>query len=94
MPENSIEVKVAIALPGRQRMMTLELKNGATIADAITASRIVEDFPELDPSTLEVGVWGKSKSRETPLSDGDRVELYRPLIAEPKEARRRRAARR
>jgi uncharacterized protein len=92
MPENSIEVKLAIALPGRQRMMTLELKNGATIADAIHASKIAEDFPEVDPTSFQVGIWGKAKTRETLLTDGDRVELYRPLMAEPKEARRRRAA--
>lgn len=92
MPDNTVEVKLAVSLPGRSRMMTLELKSGATIADAIAASKIADAYPELDIAELEVGVWGKVKTRETVLQDGDRVEVYRPLMVEPKEARRRRVS--
>jgi uncharacterized protein len=92
MAENSIEVKVAFAMPGRQRMLTLELKQGATINDAINATKLLDEFPEIKRDQLQTGIWGKAFERSTKLQDGDRVELTRPLIIEPQEARRVRAA--
>jgi uncharacterized protein len=84
-------VEVAYAEPGRQFLRRLELDAGATVADAIAASDVAREFA-LDTDALTTGVWSKPRTREALLQDGDRVELYRPLTADPKEARRRRAA--
>ena len=65
---------------------------GATVADAIAASGLETAFA-IDVSNLAVGVWSKLVARDAPLTNGDRVEIYRPLTADPKEARRRRASR-
>jgi len=88
----TIDVEVAYAEPGRQFLRPLTLAVGATIADAIAASGLEAELG-IDASSLATGVWSKPKPRDTPLADGDRVELYRPLLADPKEARRRRATR-
>jgi len=86
----TIEVEVAYAEPARQFLRRVTLDAGATAVDAIAASGI-EDELRIDASSLACGIWSKPKPRDTPLADGDRVELYRPLLADPKEARRRRA---
>jgi uncharacterized protein len=86
----TIEVEVAYAEPKRQFLRRITLAAGATIADAIAASGLEAELGVV-ASSLAAGIWSKPKSRETPLADGDRVELYRPLTADPKEARRRRA---
>jgi putative ubiquitin-RnfH superfamily antitoxin RatB of RatAB toxin-antitoxin module len=86
-----MKVAVAIALPGRQEVIEVVLAPGATVADAIAAARIAERFPGLDPGRLEAGIWSRLVPRSTRLREGDRVELYRELAADPKEARRERA---
>jgi uncharacterized protein len=86
----TIEVEVAYAEPKRQFLRRITLAAGATIADAIAASGLEAELGVV-ASSLAAGIWSKPKPRETPLADGDRVELYRPLTADPKEARRRRA---
>jgi putative ubiquitin-RnfH superfamily antitoxin RatB of RatAB toxin-antitoxin module len=86
----TIEVEVAYAEPTRQFLRRVTLDAGATAADAIAASGIEAELG-IDASSLGCGIWSKPKPRDTPLADGDRVELYRPLLADPKEARRRRA---
>lgn len=73
--------------------MALELRRGASALDAIRASGVLERDPGIDVSTQPVGIWGRVVALETPLEEGDRVEIYRPLAMSPKEARRRRAAR-
>jgi putative ubiquitin-RnfH superfamily antitoxin RatB of RatAB toxin-antitoxin module len=88
----TIDIEVAYAEPARQFLRRLTLDAGATIADAIAASCLEAELG-IDASSLACGIWSKSKPRDTPLADGDRVELYRPLLADPKEARRRRATR-
>jgi hypothetical protein len=88
----TIEVEVAYAEPARQFLRRVTLDAGATIADAIAASKVEAELG-IDASSLATGIWSKPKPRDTPLSDGDRVELYRALLADPKEARRRRATR-
>ena len=88
----TIDVEVAYAEPERQFLRRLTLAADATIADAIAASELEAELG-IDASSLAAGVWSKPKPRDTPLADGDRVELYRPLLADPKEARRRRATR-
>ena len=87
----SVRIEVVLAMPGRQELVALEVASGSTLADAIAQSGLPEMFEgfELDPA--KVGIFGQKASLEQVLRDGDRVEIYRPLIADPKEARRQRA---
>ncbi len=87
----SLKVSVALALPGRQEVLELELAEGATVGDAIAAAALAQRFPGLDVAALEVGVWSRPCDRSTIVRDGDRVELYRPLQADAKAERRARA---
>lgn len=82
---------VAVALPGRQEVIELTLPAGATVGEAIAAARLGERFPGLDVGTLQAGIWSRPCGAEAALRDGDRVELYRPLAADPKALRRARA---
>ena len=91
MPER-ILVEVAYAEPSRQFLRRVELAAGATVEDAIDASGVAAACA-IEPPSLACGIWSKPVSRTTPLRDGDRVELYRPLKADPKDSRRRRAER-
>jgi putative ubiquitin-RnfH superfamily antitoxin RatB of RatAB toxin-antitoxin module len=86
-----IRVLVALAFPGRQEVLELEMPEGSTAGDAILAAKLGERFPGIDAGTLEVGVWSRVASAATVLREGDRVELYRALKADPKDARRARA---
>lgn len=86
-----IQVEVAYAEPHRQFLRRITLPQGANVADAIVASAIAVEFA-IDVDALATGIWYRSVTRGTALCDGDRVELYRPLQIDPKEARRRRAA--
>lgn len=90
MPELAVEVAYADA--ERQDLVSVILRPGATVRDAIDESAIAEAFPEVDLSIMSVGIWGRVVSRDHELADGDRVEIYRPLAVDPREARRRRAA--
>jgi len=86
-----LRVSVAIALPDRQEVIDLELPEGATAGDAIAAARIEERFPDLDAGKFKLGIWSRPCAAEAPLREGDRVELYRPLVADAKAQRRARA---
>ncbi|MFZ3322289.1 MAG: RnfH family protein [Usitatibacter sp.] len=86
-----MRIFVAIALPTGQEVVEIELPEGATVADAIAASKLESRFAGIDPGTVEVGVWGNRVERDGLLRDRDRVELYRALKADPKDQRRRRA---
>ena len=88
----TIVVEVAYAEPRRQFLRRFELPAGATVADAITVSGIEQAFG-IDAAVLDVGIWSKPAARDTVLGDGDRIEIHRALKADPKESRRRRAAR-
>ena len=88
----TIEVEVVYALPMRQTVIALKLQAGATLALAIERSAIAERHRELDLSRAKVGIHGRVCVPGTLLRDGDRVEIYRPLSADPKEIRRRAAA--
>ena len=83
-----IRVEVVLATPERQKLIELELTEGATVDDAVEGSRILRYFRELDRESLKTGIWGREASGDQVLSTGDRVELYRPLDIDPKEARR------
>ncbi|RKP52694.1 RnfH family protein [Trinickia fusca] len=85
-----LSIEVCYALPGAQTLIALSVPAGTTVRQAIEASGIVERHPEIDLTTAKVGVFGKLQPLEAPLADHDRVEIYRPLIVDPKLARQRR----
>ena len=85
----TLHVSVVAALPDRQEVIEVALPDGSSVDDALAASRVLERYPQL--AAAAVGLWSRKCRGETPLRDGDRVELYRPLVADPKEARRSRA---
>jgi putative ubiquitin-RnfH superfamily antitoxin RatB of RatAB toxin-antitoxin module len=87
-----IQVEVAYALPDHQVIIPLDVPLGSTVEDAVRASGILDTFSEIDLSQNKVGVFGKLTKLDAELRAKDRVEIYRPLIADPKEARKRRAA--
>jgi uncharacterized protein len=87
----SITVTVAFAAAYEQVVVEVTLRNGSTIGDAIARSDICARFPEIDPAAAKAGIWGKARDLKYELRDGDRVEIYRLLKADPKEARRARA---
>ncbi len=88
----TINVEVAYAEPEQQLIIPVNVDLGTTIGGAIVQSGIMMEFPELDIENSKVGIFGKASTMEAQLKDGDRVEIYRPLIADPKEVRRQRAA--
>jgi putative ubiquitin-RnfH superfamily antitoxin RatB of RatAB toxin-antitoxin module len=81
-------VEVVAALPDRQILLTLRLPAGATVADALERADLHRQLPDFPVDLDRVGVFGKKCDLARPLSNGDRVELYRPLRADPKEVRR------
>lgn len=87
-----IAVEVAYALPDRQFVLPVTVPTGATLADAIDASGILARCPDIDLQKNRVGVFGKLAKLDRVLADGDRVEIYRPLVGDPKEIRRQLAA--
>lgn len=86
-----MNVEVAYAKPDVQMILRIEVIEGASAETAIRASGILERFPEIDLRHNKIGIFGKPCGLEQALRPGDRVEIYRPLIADPKEARRSRA---
>jgi len=91
----NIKVEVAYALPDEQTLLVVDVKEGSKIKDVIAKSNIVELYPDdIDPDIekLKVGIFGKIAKLDQEVRDRDRIEIYRPLIADPKEVRKRRAA--
>ena len=90
---DSISVEVAYALPGRQRVVTLEVTPGTTALEAVMLSKLGEVFDDLVVGPeIKIGVWGKATTADRVLAAGERVEIYRPLLVDPKEVRKARAA--
>jgi putative ubiquitin-RnfH superfamily antitoxin RatB of RatAB toxin-antitoxin module len=89
----TIHVEVAYALRERQALVAVEIEEGATIEEAVQRSGILKTFPEIDLQRAKVGIFGRPVALDERMRDGDRVEIYRPLIADPKEVRRRKAGR-
>ncbi len=85
-------VEVAYALAKRQSLISIEVENGTTLEEAVLASGILDTFKEIDLSKDRVGIFSKFANLETVLREKDRVEIYRPLIADPKQVRKERAA--
>ena len=92
MTDASFFVEVAFAKPDVQLILSVACASSITVQEAIDRSGILDKFPEIDLTTNQVGIFGKLVTLQTALRPGDRVEIYRPLIADPKEARKRRAA--
>jgi len=88
----SLRVAVALALPDRQDVVELELPTGSRVADALDAPAARTLLQGFDRAKLEVGIWSRPCRLDSPLHDGDRVEVYRPLAADPKDMRRAKAA--
>ncbi len=86
-----ITVEVVFAEPDKQRLIELEVEEGATVAEVLDASGIYSRFCNANLSELPVGIWGTVVKRDAAVRDGDRVEIYRPLEMDPREARRLRA---
>lgn len=91
--EEEMTVEVVYALPGNQLLVELNVPPGTTAHEAIAQSGIPARMGLIGPDYPSIGLFGKVVKADTVLQAGDRVEIYRPLIADPKEARRRRAAR-
>ena len=93
-----ITVEVAYALPNKQKIISLLVEPGTTALEAVKRSKITEHFPHLDIASAKLGIFGQSLGTkglgvadQHVLHQGDRVEIYRPLLSDPKEARRKRA---
>jgi len=89
---DKIEVEVSYARPDAQVIIPVKVDAHATVEEAIRLSGVLEQFPDIDLAVNKVGVFGKLSKLGAQLQPGDRVEIYRPLIADPKESRRQRAA--
>ena len=86
-----LNVEVVYGTPQKQKIVSISVDSGCTVASAIEQSAMVTLFPEIDLDTSKVGVWNRTCKLDQILNDGDRIEIYRPLIADPKEVRKRRA---
>lgn len=86
-----MRIEIVYATPSRQELVELQVESPLSVADAIRRSGIEKLFPDDDLATADVGVWGRIVSRESMAGDGDRIEIYRPLERDPREARRLRA---
>lgn len=88
-----LQVEVAYAEPRQQFLRTVILASGACVREAIEVSGVLAEFPNIDPRRQRVGIWSRVVALDTLLRNGDRVEIYRDLIADPKQVRRERAKR-
>jgi len=87
-----LTIEVAYALPDKQVIIPIKALEGITAEQAILASGVLQQFPDIDLNVSKIGIFGKIVKLDAPLRNKDRVEIYRPLIADPKEVRRKRAA--
>ena len=89
---DQITFEVAYALPDKQALLSITVDKDCTALDAVKLSCMADNYPEINIEELQLGIFSKSCTPEQTLKAGDRVEIYRPLIADPKEVRKRRAA--
>jgi putative ubiquitin-RnfH superfamily antitoxin RatB of RatAB toxin-antitoxin module len=87
-----LQVYVCYATPQREFIHPMKVEQGTTIGQAIEQSGVLAEFPEINLVTQPVGIYAKKKTLDTVLRERDRIEIYRPLVADPKDSRRRRAA--
>ena len=86
-----INIEVVYALPNEQTLLKRQVAAGTTVAEAVRISGVLDRHPEIDLANNKLGIFGKLTQPDTVLRDKDRIEIYRPLIADPKEVRRKRA---
>lgn len=92
-PDDLVTVEVVYALPGVQRVVGVRLPPGSTVRQAVEAAGLEKEFPGLDVAGCPVGIYGRVVPDDHGVREGDRVEVYRPLARDPREARRAAAAR-
>ncbi len=88
---STIQIELVYGTPTKQELMALTVEQGCTVEQAIQTSGILDMFDEIDLAVNKVGIWNHTVKLEQVLTDLDRIEIYRPLIADPKEVRKRRA---
>jgi putative ubiquitin-RnfH superfamily antitoxin RatB of RatAB toxin-antitoxin module len=88
---NNIKVELVYGLPQQQTLLSLEVPEGNTVEQVIANSKITDKYTDIDLTVNKVGIWNKTCKLQDAVKDGDRIEIYRPLIADPKEVRKRRA---
>lgn len=86
-----IKVEIVYALPQTATCLSIDVAEGTSVEQAVLQSGLLEKCPEIDANKLSLGIWNRTVKNHQVLKDGDRIEVYRPLIADPKDARRRRA---
>lgn len=86
-----MKIGVVYALPSRQQWLTIDVPEGTTVRAAIEKSGILNQFPEIDLETQKVGIFGKSTTLDAVVEEGARIEIYRPITADPKTVKRRAA---
>lgn len=91
MNEETIQIEVVYGLAHKQKLLSLPVNAGTTVEEAIAESGILNLFPEIDLKENKVGIWNKAVKLSQQVENSDRIEIYRPLIADPKEVRKRRA---
>jgi len=92
MVNNTINIEVAYALPKKQSLLQLTVDEHCTVEQAISISKICLLYPEISLNNIHVGIFSKPAKLCDCLRESDRIEIYRPLLADPKEIRKRRAA--
>ena len=90
--KQNFDVEVVYGLVNKQSLLRINVKEGCTALEAVQLSNIQGEFPEIDMDNLKLGIFSKACTADQILKSGDRVEIYRPLLADPKEIRKRRAA--
>ena len=91
MSTDNINIELVYALPQQQTLLKFEVPAGTTLGDAVRLSGILEKHPEIDAAKAKYGIFGKLSKTDVVMRDKDRIEIYRPLIADPKEVRKKRA---
>ena len=91
MEDNQLHIEVVYGVPNKQELLSVVVPENTTVEQAIVESGILSLFPDIDLSVNKVGVWNRTVKLSEVLRDTDRIEIYRPLIADPKEVRKRRA---
>ena len=91
-PNKTINIEVAYALPDEQIIIPIQVNEGVTLEEAVHLSEILKKYPEIDMEKNKFGIFGKLAKLDAVLREGDRIEIYRPLIADPKAVRKKRAA--
>jgi uncharacterized protein len=91
MEDNQLHIEVVYGVPNKQELLSVVVAENTTVEQAIIESGILTLFPDIDLSVNKVGVWNRTVKLSEVLRDTDRIEIYRPLIADPKEVRKRRA---